>query len=245
MAEKTTIAWTESTWNPVRGCTKMSTGCAFCYAEAFAERWRGIRGHPYEQGFDLKLIPEKLEEPLRWKRPRRIFVNSMSDLFHEGVPIEYIRKVFAVMERAHWHTFQILTKRSARLAELAPLLRWPGNVWQGVTVESAAYVSRIDDLRRVPAVVRFLSLEPLLTAIPDLPLMGIDWVIVGGESGRQHRPIEPEWVRDIRNQCADAEVAFFFKQWGGRAPKKAGRLLDGQVWNAMPVSQKPSEMPEA
>jgi protein gp37 len=243
MAEHTTIQWTESTWNPVRGCSKMSAGCAFCYAEAFAERWRGIKGHPYEQGFDLKLIPEKLEEPLRWKRPRRIFVNSMSDLFHEGVPIEYIRKVFAVMERAHWHTFQILTKRSARLAELAPLLRWPGNVWQGVTVESAAYVDRIDDLRRVPAAVRFLSLEPLLTAIPEIPLEGIDWVIAGGESGRQHRPIDAEWVRDVRNQCLDAGVAFFFKQWGGRAPKKAGRLLDGQVWSAMPTTERANRVP--
>jgi protein gp37 len=235
MAQKTTIEWTQATWNPVRGCTKISAGCASCYAAIFAERWRGIRGHPYEQGFDLRLVPEKLEEPLRWKRPQMIFVNSMSDLYHEGVSLEYIRKIFDVMERAHWHTFQILTKRSARLAELAPLLRWPANVWQGVTVESSAYVERIDELRQVPAAVRFLSLEPMLTAIPHLPLKGIDWVIVGGESGRRHRPIDAEWIRDIRNQCLDAGVAFFFKQWGGRIPKAGGRLLDGREWNGMPV----------
>jgi len=241
MAEHTTIEWTNSTWNPVRGCTKISAGCAFCYAEAFAERWRGIKGHPYEQGFDLRLVPEKIEEPLRWRRPRRIFVNSMSDLYHEGVSLEYIRKIFDVMERAYWHTFQILTKRSTRLAELAPLLRWPANVWQGVTVESSAYVRRIDELRHVPAAVRFLSLEPLLTAIPDLPLEGIDWVIVGGESGRRHRPIDAEWVRDIRNQCLDAGVAFFFKQWGGHSPKKAGRLLDGQMWSGMPAVSTATE----
>ena len=241
MAEHTTIEWTNSTWNPVRGCTKISAGCAFCYAEAFAERWRGIKGHPYQQGFDLRLVPEKIEEPLRWRRPRRIFVNSMSDLYHEGVSLEYIRKIFDVMERAHWHTFQILTKRSSRLAELAPLLRWPANVWQGVTVESSAYLGRIDELRRVPAAVRFLSLEPLLTAIPDLALEGIDWVIVGGESGRRHRPIDAEWVRDIRNQCLDAGVAFFFKQWGGHSPKKAGRLLDGQMWNGMPAVSTATE----
>jgi protein gp37 len=234
MAERTRIQWTDSTWNPVRGCTKISTGCAFCYAEAFAERWRGIKGHPYEQGFDLRLVPEKLEEPLRWRRPRRVFVNSMSDLYHEGVPFEFIRRVFAVMEQAQHHNFQILTKRSGRLAELAPRLPWPRNVWQGVTVESQAYVHRIHELRRVPAAVRFLSLEPLLTAITDLPLKGIDWVIVGGESGPWHRRIEPEWVRQIRDQCLDAGAAFFFKQWGGRTPKAGGRLLDGREWNGAP-----------
>jgi protein gp37 len=234
MAEKTSIQWTDSTWNPVRGCTKMSVGCTHCYAEAFAERWRGIKRHAYEQGFDLRLVPQKLEEPLRWKRPRRVFVNSMSDLYHEGVPLEFIRRVFEPMQRAHWHSFQILTKRSTRLAELAPLLRWPANVWQGVTVESAAYVSRIEELRRVPAAVRFLSLEPLLTPIPALRLQGIDWVIVGGESATRHRPMQAEWVRDIRDQCLDAGVAFFFKQWGGHSPKKAGRLLDGRLWSGMP-----------
>ena len=238
MAEKTTIQWTDSTWNPVRGCTKISAGCAFCYAEAFAERWRGIKGHPYEQGFDLRLVPEKIEDPLRWKRPRRIFVNSMSDLYHEGVSLEFIQTVFGVMERAHWHTFQILTKRSGRMAEIASQLRWPPNVWQGVTVESAAYLDRVDDLRQVPAAVRFLSLEPLLTPIPQLPLEGIDWVIAGGESGRRHRQIEADWVRDIRDQCLLSGVAFFFKQWGGRSPKKAGRHLDGRVWSAMPVGRQ-------
>ena len=234
MSEHTRIEWTDSTWNPVRGCTKISSGCAFCYAEAFAERWRGIKGHPYEQGFDLRLVPEKLEEPLRWRRPRRVFVNSMSDLYHEEVPFEFIRKVFHVMEQAHRHNFQILTKRSGRLAELAPRLPWPRNVWQGVTVESEAYVHRIDELRRVPAAVRFLSLEPLLTAIPHLPLEGIDWVIVGGESGPWHRPVEAVWVREIRDQCIEARVAFFFKQWGGRTPKARGRLLDGREWSGVP-----------
>ncbi len=234
MAEKTSIQWTDSTWNPVRGCTKISAGCAFCYAEVFAERWRGIAGHPYEQGFDLRLVPAKLDEPLQWKRPRRIFVNSMSDLYHEDVPLEFIRRVFETMERAHWHSFQILTKRSGRLADIAPLLRWPANVWQGVTVESGAYLGRVDKLRMVPAAVRFLSLEPLLTPMPNLALRGIDWVIVGGESGRRHRPLEAEWVRDIRDQCLDAGVAFFFKQWGGHSPKKAGRLLDGRLWDGMP-----------
>ncbi len=243
MAEKTSIQWTDSTWNPVRGCTKISAGCTYCYAEAFAERWRGIKGHPYEQGFDLRLIPGKLEEPLRWQRSRRIFVNSMSDLYHERVPLEFIRSVFDTMQRAHWHSFQILTKRSRRLVELAPLLRWPANVWQGVTIESAAYVNRIDDLLQVPAAVRFLSLEPLLTPIPALQLQGIDWVIVGGESGTRHRPMQAEWARDIRDQCHDAGVPFFFKQWGGHSPKRNGRLLDGRLWNGMPKPVGPLGQP--
>ncbi|MBV8202547.1 MAG: phage Gp37/Gp68 family protein [Acidobacteria bacterium] len=235
MAEISSIEWTDSTWNPVRGCTKVSPGCKHCYAQTFAERWRGIPGHPYEQGFDLRLVPEKLEEPLRWKSPRRVFVNSMSDLFHEAVPEDYIRRVFEVMGAAHWHTFQVLTKRAERLAALAPHLPWPENVWQGVSVESERYLPRIASLQRVDAAVRFLSLAPLLEPLPRLHLDGISWVIVGGESGLQHRLIEVEWVRAIRDQCVRKGVAFFFKQWGGRTPKAGGRRLDGKEWNQMPL----------
>ncbi len=241
MAQKSAIEWTHSTWNPIRGCTKVSPGCKHCYAEAFAERWRGVKGHPYEQGFDLRLVPEALEAPLAWKRPRTIFVNSMSDLFHEEVPLDYIQRVFDVMVRADWHTFQILTKRSERLRELAPQLPWPRNVWQGVTVESQSYVHRIRDLETVPAAVRFLSLEPLLSAIPTLPLDEIHWVIVGGESGHRARPMKAEWAREIRDHCLRHGVPFFFKQWGGRAPKKAGRLLDGRTWDEMPVVEAERE----
>ena len=238
MAQTTSIEWTEATWNPVRGCTKVSPGCKHCYAQTFAERWRGIPGHPYEQGFDLRLVPEKLEEPLSWTKPRRIFVNSMSDLFHERVPEEFIQRVFEVMEQATRHTFQILTKRAARVRELAPRLPWPPNVWQGVSVETARYTSRIDDLQQVPAAVRFLSVEPLLGPIPALPLDGISWVIVGGESGPKHRPLDPAWVREIRDQCVDARVPFFFKQWGGRTPKAGGRVLDGEKWDQMPTAPR-------
>lgn len=234
MAEHSNIEWTDSTWNPVRGCTKVSPGCKHCYALTFAERWRGIPGHPYEQGFDLRLVPEKLEEPLRWKSPRRVFVNSMSDLFHDGVPEHFIRRVFDIMREAHWHTFQVLTKRAERLAELAPRLVWPDNVWQGVSVESERYLPRIANLRRVPAAIRFLSLEPLLGPLPRLPLAGISWVIVGGESGFKHRPMDANWVRQIRDQCRRKGVRFFFKQWGGRFPKAQGRMLDGREWNEMP-----------
>lgn len=234
MSQISAIEWTDSTWNPVRGCTKVSPGCKHCYALTFAERWRGIPGHPYEQGFDLRLVPEKLREPLAWKSPRRVFVNSMSDLFHEGVPELFIRQVFAVMGEAHWHTFQILTKRADRLAELAPRLSWPANVWQGVSVESGAYLDRVDHLRKVPAKIRFLSLEPLLEPLPDFDLSGIHWVIVGGESGAKHRPIHPDWVRAIRDRCVRDRVAFFFKQWGGARAKAGGRLLDGQEWSQFP-----------
>ncbi len=194
-----------------------------------------MKGHPYEQGFDLRLVPESLETPLSWKRPRTIFVNSMSDLFHEDIPLDYIQRVFDVLERAHWHTFQILTKRSERLLELAPRLPWPDNVWQGVSVESQSYVDRIRDLKQVSAAVRFLSLEPLLSAIPTLPLDGVHWVIVGGESGHRARPMKPQWARDIRDQCTRQGVPFFFKQWGGRSPKANGRELDGRTWDEMPV----------
>jgi len=239
MSEKSTIEWTDSTWNPVTGCTKVSPGCKNCYAETFAERWRGIPGHPYEQGFDLRLWPDRLELPLTWKKPRTIFVNSMSDLFHEKVPLDFIRRVFGTMERASWHTFQILTKRSERLAELAPDLRWPPNVWIGVSIETARYLQRADDLRKVQAAMRFLSLEPLLGPLGTLDLSGIQWVIVGGESGPGARPVEAEWVREIRKQCRAARVPFFFKQWGGVQKKRNGRLLDGREWNGMPSARHP------
>jgi len=235
MSGSTAIEWTNATWNPVRGCTKVSLGCKNCYAQTFAERWRGIPGHPYEQGFDLRLVPEKLEEPLRRRKPQMIFVNSMSDLFHEDIPLEYIQRVFDTMKRASWHTFQILTKRSGRLRELAGSLPWPSNVWQGVSVENARYTTRILDLQEVPAAIRFLSVEPLLGRIPDLPLDGISWVIVGGESGRRCRPVKASWIREIRDQCIDRKVPFFFKQWGGRTPKTGGRELDGLEWNEMPI----------
>ena len=241
MAQRSSIEWTETTWNPVTGCTKVSPGCAHCYAETFAERFRGVSGHPYERGFDLQLRRERLEQPLSWTPPRMIFVNSMSDLFHEDVPVEYIRDVFKIMRKASWHTFQILTKRSERMVELAPRLRWPANVWMGVSVENQRWTSRIDDLRRVAAKVRFLSCEPLLGPL-KLDLHGIHWVIVGGESGPGARPMNPDWVRAIRRQCDEAAAAFFFKQWGAhnevgeRVGKgKAGRLLDGRVWGAMPL----------
>jgi protein gp37 len=238
MSQSTAIEWTNATWNPVRGCTKVSTGCKNCYAEIFAERWRGIPGHPYEQGFDLRLVPEKLEEPLQWRKPRRIFVNSMSDLFHENVPLDFIKAIFRVMERANWHTFQILTKRAGRLSAVAPLLTWPSNVWQGVSIENSQHVNRIEGLLCVPAAVRFLSIEPLLGPIPKLPLEGISWVIVGGESGVRHRPIQHSWVRDIRDQCIRSGTPFFFKQWGGRTSKSKGRILDGQEWSEMPKTEQ-------
>ena len=236
MAQRSAIEWTHATWNPVRGCTKVSPGCKHCYAETFAERFRGVPGHPFEQGFDLRLVPEKLEEPLRWKTPRRVFVNSLSDLFHEQIPVDYIRSVFDVMRQARRHQFQILTKRSARLLQLAPELRWHPNVWMGVSVENARYAFRSRDLARVPADVRFLSVEPLLGAIPELPLDGIHWVIVGGESGPRHRPVQREWVLEIRDQCLASGVPFFFKQWGGRFPKSGGRTLEGREWNQFPAA---------
>jgi protein gp37 len=240
VGDHSTIEWTDATWNPVTGCTKISPGCKHCYAERLAERLQAMGNRRYTNGFSLTLHPDQIDLPLRWRQPRQIFVNSMSDLFHEAVPDDYIRRVFDVMVKARWHVFQVLTKRSGRLADLAGRLSWPSNVWQGVSVENADYVSRVADLVKVPAAVRFLSVEPLLGPIDDLPLKDIDWVIVGGESGHGHRPIQPEWVRAIRDQCADAGVAFFFKQWGGRTPKSGGRTLDGQEWSEMPRSSRPS-----
>jgi protein gp37 len=234
MADKSAIEWTDATWNPVTGCTEVSPGCDRCYARTFAERFRGVPGHPYEQGFDLRLWPTRLELPLKWKAPRRIFVNSMSDLFHKDVPDEFIYQVFEVMRRADHHIFQVLTKRSARLAKLGPSLLWPQHIWVGVSVETIQYRWRVDHLRQVPACVRFISTEPLLGSLNELNLSHIHWVITGGESGIGHRPCNPVWVRELRNKCQEEGIAFFFKQWGGRTPKAGGRELDGKTWNEYP-----------
>ena len=235
MAVHSRIEWTQATWNPVTGCSKVSPGCAHCYAETFAERFRGVPGHPYEQGFDLKLWPERLDLPLAWRRSRLVFVNSMSDLFHEAVPEPFIQAVFATMAKAHWHTFQVLTKRHDRLQAIAPKLKWPANVWMGVSIENRRWVKRADSLRAVSSAVRFISAEPLLGPLEGLDLNGIHWVIAGGESGSRHRPVHVDWIRDVRERCRAAGVPFFFKQWGGRTSKIGGRVLDGQEWNQMPV----------
>jgi protein gp37 len=240
MSSQSSIEWTDATWNPVRGCTKISPGCKYCYAEVFAERFRGVPGHAYERGFDLRLVPEKLAEPLRWSRSRMIFVNSMSDLFHERVPDSYIVKVAEVMSLAKWHVFQVLTKRSERMKEmLETCLRQYArqeHIWWGVSVENIKHgLPRIHHLRSAPAAVRFLSVEPLLEDIGKLNLNGISWVIVGGESGPNARPIKRQWVTSIRDQCKRAHVPFFFKQWGGRHKKKAGRVLEGHTHDEFPV----------
>jgi protein gp37 len=237
MALGSGIEWTESTWNPVTGCDKISPGCKHCYAERMAERLQAMGQPNYKNGFELTLQPQMLELPLRWKKPQTIFVNSMSDLFHQDVPLEYIRSVFDVMRHAHWHRFQVLTKRAERLADLSDKLPWPHNVWMGVSVESDKYVFRIDHLRSTTAKTKFLSLEPLLGPLANLDLAGIDWVIVGGESGPRARTMDPAWVVDIRNQCRSAGVPFFFKQWGGTNKKKAGRELEGKTWDEMPKRQ--------
>jgi protein gp37 len=236
MASNSHIEWTDATWNPVTGCTKISPGCKHCYAERLAHRLQLMGQANYKNGFRLTVQPHMLEVPLRWKTPKRIFVNSMSDLFHQDVPADYIKKVFAVMARADWHQFQVLTKRSERLQELSPVLPWPGHIWQGVSVENEDYLDRIDDLRASGAAVKFLSLEPLLGPLPKLNLRGIDWVIVGGESGPGARPMRPEWVIDIRDQCTRQSVAFFFKQWGGVQKSKTGRTLQGRTWDEMPLT---------
>lgn len=236
MAQGSSIEWTQATWNPVTGCDKISPGCKFCYAEVMARRLKAMGQANYKNGFELTLQPHMLELPLTWKKPKTIFVNSMSDLFHKDVPLDYVQQVFAVMRKASWHQFQVLTKRSDRLAELASQIEWPKNVWMGVSVESQEYVGRIDHLRQVPAHVRFLSLEPLLGPLPSLSLDGIHWVIVGGESGHHARPMDGAWVTEIRDQCVAAKVPFFFKQWGGFNKKKAGRELEGRAWSEMPVA---------
>jgi protein gp37 len=233
------IEWTDATWNPVRGCTKISPGCKHCYAERFAERFRGVKGHPFEQGFDLRLVPNKLGEPFRWSEPRMVFVNSMSDLFHEEVPESYIIRVAATMRLARWHTYQVLTKRSGRLRELlAGPLRSAAedpHIWWGVSVEDRQYgLPRIANLQAAPAAVRFLSVEPLLEDVGELPLAGISWVIVGGESGPGARPMKEEWALSIREQCEAAKVPFFFKQWGGVRKKSTGRVLGGRTYDGLP-----------
>lgn len=234
MSEISPIEWTEATWNPITGCTPVSIGCTNCYAMRMAVRLKAMGNKNYINGFDLTMHDEVLVKPLTWKKPRLIFVNSMSDLFHEDVPFSFIESVFRIMEKASWHTFQILTKRSANLAQMASKLNWPKNVWQGVTVESNDHINRIDHLRNVPSAVRFLSLEPLLSPIESLNLDNINWVIVGGESGARARPMLPEWVFSVHEQCVRAEVPFFFKQWGGVNKKKAGRLLNGKIYSEMP-----------
>jgi protein gp37 len=239
MSDNSKIEWTDATWNPVRGCTKISPGCTHCYAETFAERFRGVPGHPFELGFDLRLVPEKLAEPIRWSRPKKIFVNSMSDLFHEGVPDEYIEKVCRVMLAANWHTYQVLTKRADRMAALLQgKLRdaaRAAHIWWGVSVENRKHgLPRVDKLRSAKPTVAFLSIEPLLEDLGHIDLPGIHWVIVGGESGPGARPMSAEWVKSIRNQCRNAQVPFFFKQWGGVRKSQTGRHLEGRTYDEFP-----------
>jgi protein gp37 len=242
MSQTSTIEWTDATWNPVRGCTKISPGCKHCYAETFAERFRGVPNHPYERGFDLRTVPEKLLEPLRWKKSRKIFVNSMSDLFHPGVPDEYIVRVAQVMMDGHWHQYQVLTKRSERLRTLLnSKLRFAtesNHIWWGVSVENRKHgVPRIADLRATPASVKFLSVEPLLEDLGELDLAGIDWLIAGGESGRGARPMGEMWVQKLLAQCREQKVRFFFKQWGGVQKKAAGRMLNNRTYDELPILQ--------
>ena len=248
MSEHSSIEWTDATWNPIRGCTKISPGCAHCYAETFAERFRGVPGHPYEQGFDLRFVPEKLAEPLRWKQSKMVFVNSMSDLFHRDVPDDYIQSVVRVMLTANWHTYQVLTKRSERLRDLlqTTLVSEP-HIWWGVSVEDRQHgLPRIEHLRAASAQVRFLSVEPLLEDLGEINLDGIHWVILGGESGHGARPLHKQWVLSVRDQCNQAGVPFFFKQWGGVRKGKAGRELDGRTYDERPdVVKRPCSNAES
>jgi protein gp37 len=239
MAQNSAIEWTETTWNPLTGCTKISPGCKHCYAERMSLRLQAMGQANYTNGFDLTLHEHMLEVPLRWRKPRLVFVNSMSDLFHKDAPEKFILRVFDVMRRASWHAFQVLTKRSDRLAKLSSRIDWPDNVWMGVSIERADYLFRIDHLRQTGAKVRFLSLEPLLGPLPGMNLEGVDWVIVGGESGPGARPIQEKWVKDIRDQCLAAEVPFFFKQWGGVFKRRHGRTLEGRTWDQMPQVEDP------
>ena len=242
MAENSRIEWTHSTWNPVTGCTKISVGCKNCYAERIALRLKAMGNPNYASGFSVTVHPHLLGLPLRWKQSRTIFVNSMSDLFHEDVPFDFISKVFDTMQQAAHHRFQILTKRSQRLVELSPNLHWPKNVWMGVTVERSDYAFRMDHLRKSAAAIKFISFEPLLGSISHIDFEGIDWVIVGGESGPGARPMRPEWATDIRDQCLAADIPFFFKQWGGVNKKTNGRILDGQTWDEMPSTSSQVEL---
>ncbi len=238
MAKSTSIEWTDATWNPVTGCTKISAGCNNCYAERFSERFRGTPGHPFERGFDLFLRPERLKQPLNWRHPKLIFVNSMSDLFHKEIPRQFLDEVFATMEAADWHTFQILTKRSSLLRDYInsryPNQPAPAHIWLGTSIENATAKSRIRHVQMANASIRFLSVEPLIGPLGKVDLSDIDWVIVGGESGPKARRMHPNWVREVRDQCAEAKVSFFFKQWGGIRPKSGGRTLDGREWSQMP-----------
>ncbi len=248
MAQSTDIEWTDATWNPVTGCTKIGPGCDNCYAERFAERWRGIKDHPYEQGFDLKVWPERLKQPGLWKKPRMIFVNSMSDLFHKDVDRSYIDQVFDAMEAANWHVYQVLTKRSSLMSKYVSKRykdrKVPNHIWLGVSVEDSAHKSRIDHLRRVNSDARFISFEPLLGPIGEVNLTGIAWAILGGESGPKARPMKPEWATELRDACKTFGVAFFFKQWGGARPKSGGRLLEGKEWNGFPWKIVPQSIVE-
>jgi protein gp37 len=245
MAQSTAIEWTDATWNPVTGCTKISAGCDNCYAARFSERFRSVPGHPFETGFDLTLRPERLKQPLEWKRPRMIFVNSMSDLFHKDIPKVHIAAVFDTMEKADWHIYQVLTKRSSLLQKFINARyrtrKAPAHMWFGVSVENRQATSRIAHLKKANVSVRFLSIEPLIASVGRLDLRGIDWVIVGGESGPGARPMNPQWAIDVRNQCVAARVAFFFKQWGGRSPKTGGRLLEGREWNQFPKNERATQ----
>ncbi len=245
MADQSSIEWTDATWNPVTGCTKISQGCKHCYAERMAKRLQAMGQERYRNGFELTLQPDVVDLPLRWRRPRTIFVNSMSDLFHQQVPLHYIKRVFEVMRRAPQHKFQVLTKRASRMRRIAHRLPWPENVWMGVSVENERQLGRVDDLREVPAAVRFLSLEPLIGPLPSLALDGVDWVIVGGESGPKARPMDPRWVEAIQGKCLAASVPFFFKQWGGRNKKKAGRVLGERTWDEMPLATSRWKQPGA
>ena len=241
MALYSTIEWTEATWNPLTGCTKISEGCKNCYAESLARRLKAMGNPSYTNGFKLTLHRHVLDYPLRWRKPHTIFVNSMSDLFHEDVPDEFIFDTFNIMKKAYWHRFQILTKRSERLLELNDRITWQSNIWMGVSIENKDNIFRMSHLRDISAITKFLSLEPLLGPLSNLNLSGIDWVIVGGESGPKSRPMDSSWVVDIRNQCQAANVPFFFKQWGGRNRKKAGHILEGEIWHEMPTVKNLSE----
>ena len=249
MGQTSEIEWTNATWNPVTGCTKISPGCANCYAERFAERWRGVEGHPYEQGFDLRLWPSRLSQPSSWKKPRMIFVNSMSDLFHKKVDHEHINKVFDAMEAADWHIYQVLTKRSSLMRNYIRrrygYASVPIHIWLGVSVEDMAHKVRIEHLRQINSEARFISFEPLLGPIGAVDLSGIAWAIVGGESGPRARPMVPSWASELRDRCEATGVAFFFKQWGGTRPKSGGRLLDGEEWNEFPWQIVPKEIFES
>ncbi len=239
MSYNTDIEWANGTWNPVTGCTKITAGCDNCYAERFAERFRGVKDHPFEQGFDLVLRPERVKQPLSWRKPRTIFVNSMSDLFHKDVPLPFVEDVFETMEKADWHIFQILTKRSSRMRDFVNNRyqgrNAPGHIWLGVSIENGMALSRVSHLRQTASSVRFLSIEPLIGRVENLDLSNLHWVIVGGESGPRARPVNPDWVREIRDQCVEEKVAFFFKQWGGVRPKSGGRSLDGEEWSQFPI----------